>query len=565
MHAPVIIMIAVESKPSALYRPRLSLAICTNPRSGSWLLSEALASTGLAGNPREWFNALEKHDQQAAWRARHGSDLADDAYLDYALRSGTSANGVFGVKLHYYQLRELCNASAKFMSATFPNLRYVWLTRRDKERQAISYHRAHATNRWWSIPNEIAASEAEPPFDPAAALQLERILIEHDRGWERYFSENGIEPLVVTYESLANDYAGTVRTVLRWLGVGRRRRLHIAVPRLRQQADAQTDRWLEEYRGWKSRLPRSDAWKQWIARNVTSGVPNETIVGVMAANGFSQADAATELRAELRRQLDKALAFASIPRPPRDDVPHVQALAPQEFFDSYYAQNRPVVIDGLMARWPAPGRWTPAYLKSVLGEEQVEIMAGRDADPDYEINANAHRRMMPFAKLVDAVFDGPDGNDRYLVANNGFFRRDRARALLRDVEPLPEYLDPAALEEQCHLWFGPGGTVTPLHHDKCNLLVAQVLGSKHFKLIAPEQWPHLYNEVGVFSRVDPEHPDFERWPEFRHARILDVVLQPGQTLFLPVGWFHHVRALAPSMMLSFSNFRVPNAYRWPSD
>ena len=50
--------------------PTTTYIICTNPRSGSWLLSEGLASTSVAGNPREWFNAQE--EQAAAGALAHG-------------------------------------------------------------------------------------------------------------------------------------------------------------------------------------------------------------------------------------------------------------------------------------------------------------------------------------------------------------------------------------------------------------------------------------------------------------------------------------------------------------
>lgn len=56
--------------------PTATYIICTNPRSGSWLLSDGLSSTSVAGNPREWFNSGEEQQHRARWRMEHSTDLS---------------------------------------------------------------------------------------------------------------------------------------------------------------------------------------------------------------------------------------------------------------------------------------------------------------------------------------------------------------------------------------------------------------------------------------------------------------------------------------------------------
>src|ERR1700693_1244971 len=87
--------------------PTATYIICTNPRSGSWLLSEGLASTSLAGNPREWFNILQEQQHRARWRMNYSTDLSYEAYLALARAESTTSNGISGIKLHYYQFAEL--------------------------------------------------------------------------------------------------------------------------------------------------------------------------------------------------------------------------------------------------------------------------------------------------------------------------------------------------------------------------------------------------------------------------------------------------------------------------
>ena len=182
-------------------------------------------------------------------------------------------------------------------------------------------------------------------------------------------------------------------------------------------------------------------------------------------------------------------------------------LSRDEFRDRFYAANRPVIIEGLMTGWRAMTTWTPDYLKSVAGDRMVEVMTGRDADPKYEMNARKHRTEMRFADYIDMVYSGRVTNDYYMVANNAFFQKPEAQPLLADFTAFREYLNPVTAGRQCFLWFGPAGTVTPLHHDTSNILMAQVAGRKRYRLIPALQWQYVYNSSGVFSDVDCERPD----------------------------------------------------------
>ena len=76
--------------------PNTSYFICTNPRSGSWLLGEGLALTSVAGNPREWFQEEEERDQCAKWGIEHSADGDYAEYLSNVYRDGSTGNGIFG-------------------------------------------------------------------------------------------------------------------------------------------------------------------------------------------------------------------------------------------------------------------------------------------------------------------------------------------------------------------------------------------------------------------------------------------------------------------------------------
>jgi len=611
----------ITAKPTRSTSPTATYIICTNPRSGSWLFSEGLASTSLAGNPREWFNTGEEQQRRARWRMGHSTDLSYAMYLELARSESTTSNGISGIKMHYFQLAELPKkmagiqslrglTAAELMLKVFPNAKYIWLTRRDKARQAISLMLATRTNEWWSIKGSAASkaleSSGDPEFDPHTIARMEHFLEEHDSRWQSYFQNHKIAPLVIYYEDLVADYAGIIVSVLKWLGIPNADHVVIPEPRLRRQSNARNEEWLARYTALKvdcgsfpptsasdetdgfvsERIQKTfetipDEWKKWIGQSKLLDTKDELIVEVLTNNGYSRASALAEVGkaasdpyllggAQIQGRLKKAVSLLnalgqllSLDSGVKT-VERRSNVSRSEFLGSYYAANRPVVLTGLMTDWPAITRWTPEYLKSVAGDQTVEVMTGREADPKYEMNGRNHRTELRFADYIDMVHSGKVTNDYYLVANNGFFQRAGARTLLEDFTAFPQYLNPGTAGRQCFLWFGPAGTVTPLHHATSNILIAQVVGRKRYRLIPAAQGQYVYNSTGVFSDVDCENPDLNRYPKFRNATIIDVVVDPGDVIFMPLGWWHHVRALDVSMTVSFTNFVFPNRFTWES-
>ena len=158
---------------------------------------------------------------------------------------------------------------------------------------------------------------------------------------------------------------------------------------------------------------------------------------------------------------------------------------------------------------------------------------------------------------VDRVLASGPGNDLYLIANNRNLARPGLAGLLDDV-CLPAGLFDEARSATCGaLWFGPAGTVTSLHHDTSNIFFFQVVGRKRFRLYAPDEPALLDHARGVYSSLDPERPD-----ALAGAWGYDEVIAPGDALFLPVGWWHHVRALDLSISVAFNNFVWQNIFEW---
>ena len=321
------------------------------------------------------------------------------------------------------------------------------------------------------------------------------------------------------------------------------------------------------------------SWINWIAENQALGVPPAEIADILAANGFDPMTAWEQIApaSQTPPMPDNA---GSVPNSEKlrslmniysrllqqcrgsETVDRASGLTGEQFFRWYYSVNRPVVLLDRMTNSSFWERWTPEYLRACCGDEPVEVMMGRDSDPDYEINCERLRTIMSLAQYVDLVQSVGMTNDFYMVANNRSLETSGLRVLLDGIDFCEDILDSGHARGKTFFWFGPAGTITPLHHDTMNILLAQVMGRKLVTLIPSFETHLVYNHLGVYSEVDCESPDYERYPLFRDVSRMEVLLEPGEVLFVPVGWWHHVRSLDVSVGLSFTNFLVPNEYPW---
>jgi hypothetical protein len=320
-------------------------------------------------------------------------------------------------------------------------------------------------------------------------------------------------------------------------------------------------------------------WQRWIAENKMQDLGDERILAILVANGFDEVcardavhrldDASVNLTVgiwntqrlkKLESVLNALHSMASLSSS-YGTVCRKESVSRQQFLEEYYSANKSVILTDVMRNWSALHRWTPEYLKSRCGDVAVEVMTGRSGDPAYEVNLEAHKSTILFREFIDRVFSAEPTNDFYLTGNNHFLENVAVQCLLEDVDICTEYLN-AEIPGHSFFWFGPRGTITQPHHDELNILMSQVLGRKKITLVSPDQTHLLYNNLGVYSDVDWDTPDYARYPLFKRVKKTEVLLSPGESLFIPVGWWHYVRAVDASLTISFSNFVFPNEFSY---
>ena len=91
-------------------------------------------------------------------------------------------------------------------------------------------------------------------------------------------------------------------------------------------------------------------------------------------------------------------------------------------------------------------------------------------------------------------------------------------------------------------------------------MTVQILGKKKVTLIPAFQVPSLYNDKGVYSAIDFPEVDMKKYPLMANATPMEIIIEPGDALFIPIGWWHCVESLDVSISLSFTNFNIENAF-----
>lgn len=317
----------------------------------------------------------------------------------------------------------------------------------------------------------------------------------------------------------------------------------------------------------------TDSWRSWIAENLTLGSTTEALLPVLVAQGFHVGEAQRELdkaarspylqparRLEQRvRKREWVLEAHRKLRGPQTTIERRHRISRETFLREHYSVNRPVIITGMMDDWPAR-HWTPQHLAETFADQQVQVQVGRTANARYEVEGARHRQTVRFSDFMQQVMHGGESNDIYMTANNGSANAQAMAGLWDGIVQIPEYLDGSNPDNRGFFWIGPAGTITPTHHDLTNNFMAQIMGRKRVRLVDSLQAARVYNTLHVFSEVDLERIDYARFPAMRDVTVLECDLAPGELLFIPVGWWHHVRGLDISVTVTFVNFVFDNDF-----
>lgn len=258
---------------------RAYIVVCLE-RTDSNLLGAALAATGFLGEPDEWLGRSRLHTRLRSMGLADPRSTTEEpwprSFSEYirALDLTTTRQGIFGVKLHYYQYAAAVTAGwvgdllDVVPESARDNTVVIRLRRRDHAAQAVSTLRAQVSGVYVRPVGEPAVEPVrhfrpywvEQEVADAGGVHAEldrivRVIEQHEAAWDSLLGRIGLSTMDVDYETLASDYVEVARKAIEFVGERSWRAEDVVPPRTLQQADETSARMLDDYLA-----HRGDSW-----------------------------------------------------------------------------------------------------------------------------------------------------------------------------------------------------------------------------------------------------------------------------------------------------------------
>jgi hypothetical protein len=245
-------------------------------------------------------------------------------------------------------------------------------------------------------------------------------------------------------------------------------------------------------------------------------------------------------------------------------IAELSDVEPAAFRERVLADYRPVVLRGLVRHWPAVEdalRSPEAVARRIASRDlgrPVETFVGPPAiDGRFFYDAslqgfNFERRGQSIGQTLAWLLEHANDEAPLSVYSGAVDLRAQLPELAREMTLalVPERTAP-------RIWVGNATEVSP-HFDQSHNIACVVAGRRRFTVFPPEQAANLYVGPLEFTvagqpmgMVSPDAPDLERFPRFRAAldSASSAVLEPGDAIYIPPLWWHHVRSLEPLNVL----------------
>ncbi|MEO5996485.1 MAG: cupin-like domain-containing protein [Chitinophagaceae bacterium] len=224
-----------------------------------------------------------------------------------------------------------------------------------------------------------------------------------------------------------------------------------------------------------------------------------------------------------------------------------------DFQNNYYTPMRPVILTGLAKKWPAYKKWNWDFFQEVVGNTEVGVYNNVKSDAYTPVNkADGY---MKFGEYLNMVKKGPVELRIFLF--NIF---QHAPQIVNDFT-WPEHLMKGFVKRYPMLFTGGSGSITHMHFDidLSHIMHTQFLGRKRVLLFPHQEQHKIYRkpwEVMSFANFEKYFDarnsklDLDKFPAVNLAKGYEVILEHGDTLFMPAGYWHHMEYLDSGFAMS---------------
>lgn len=295
-----------------------------------------------------------------------------------------------------------------------------------------------------------------------------------------------------------------------------------------------------------------DSWRWWYLWAVLVGLIAILVMLTCSITLFS------------RNSTETSKDHHPIYRRPSEVAVRTMSSPDQPFARSCAKGGEPVVLkNSVIKKWQAKN-WSPLYLRSKL-----ENLQG--------IYENDNRWFGPYFDrskplLEHAIRKNPYRTDLVLTAKEFFHRLEKPAQnryhyftgdidqlgewAYAEIQPIKELLMLNPKRSSINTWMGQPHVIAHCHYDGYHNFYAQLYGTKKFTLFRPTEWPGLY----PYPFLHPSHAqaqvnatdegDISKFPLVKRVKALEVILEPGDLLYMPPLWFHEVESLSVSISVN---------------
>ncbi|CAG9854482.1 unnamed protein product [Phyllotreta striolata] len=272
-----------------------------------------------------------------------------------------------------------------------------------------------------------------------------------------------------------------------------------------------------------------------------------------------------------------------------EEIPRLHCDDPR--VDELMQKNQPVLITGSNLVKSAVDKWTLDYLEKNLDKSNHTVFVSRNHKFKYfdekkiysktspkgvEFSPPTKRVEMKVADFAKKLNEWKRGDERLYLQES--LNSSMGSTIVEDFLKF-NWQFVTEKKNKYHwgeltsnvLFVAMEGNVTPCHYDEQQNLFAQIAGYKRCILFAPDQfeclYPHpVYHPHDRQSMIDFDRPDYTKYPKFKNVKGCETVVGPGDVLYIPIYWWHHVESLmrgGPTITVNFWYKAGPTNLEYP--
>lgn len=241
-----------------------------------------------------------------------------------------------------------------------------------------------------------------------------------------------------------------------------------------------------------------------------------------------------------------------------EKIERISGISSDDFIAKYLKPGKPVILsDFIDPQSPAFKKWTYNYFKEIAGNQIVSLYGKEESSKDRV--ASAPVTQMKFGDYLDLIEKEPTDLRIFL-----FNLLKLKPELNKDII----YNDPTGgkiLKWLPYLFFGGEGSSTRNHYDidMSHVFISQYKGIKKIWLFPLDQSANLYKlPYNFHSIANLKEPNYKKYPALRLIQGVEAEIKPGETLFMPSGYWHFIQYVTEGFSISVRALPSEPINRW---